>query len=56
MKSTSKIVAAGLSGIVLGAIGTSFAAQTAAPPAYYVGNVQEVKDADAFGKGLSPGL
>ena len=49
MKSASKTLLAGLSGIILGAAGmTAFAAQTAAPPAYYVGNVQEVKDAEGY--------
>jgi hypothetical protein len=36
-----KIALAGLSGCALGAAGmAAFAAQTAVPPAYYVGNVQ----------------
>jgi len=49
MGSTWKIALAGLSGVALGAAGmTAFAAQTAMPPAYYVGNVQEVKDAEAY--------
>ena len=48
MGSTWKIALAGVSGIVLGAAGTTFAAQTAVAPAYYVGNVQEVKDAEAY--------
>jgi uncharacterized protein (DUF1330 family) len=48
MKLAGKTLLAGLSGIVLGAAGmTVFAAQTDAP-AYYVGNVQEVKDAEAY--------
>ena len=49
MESTRKIAWAGLSGIALGAAGTAaFAVQTAGPPAYYVGNVQEVRDAEAY--------
>ena len=49
MGPTWKIVLTGLSGIVLGAAGmAALAAQTVAPPAYYVGNVHEVKDADAY--------
>jgi uncharacterized protein (DUF1330 family) len=49
MGSTWKVALAGLSGLALGAAGmVAFAAQTAAPPAYYVGNVQEVKDAEAY--------
>ena len=49
MGSIGRIGLAGLSGIALGAAGmASFAAQTAPPPAYYVGNVQEVKDAEAY--------
>ena len=35
--------------MALGAAGmAAFAAQSAAPPAYYVGNVQEVKDPEAY--------
>ena len=49
MGSTWKVALAGLLGLALGAAGmAAFAAQTAAPPAYYVGNVQEVKDAEAY--------
>ena len=48
MGSQGKIALAALSGIVLGAAGMAFAAGAAAPPAYYVGNVQEVKDAEAY--------
>lgn len=49
MRSTWKIALAGLSGIAVGAAGVAaFAAQTAAPAAYYVGNVQEVKDPEAY--------
>lgn len=49
MGSTRHIALAGLIGIAAGFAGmAAFAAQTAAPPAYYVGNVQEVKDADAY--------
>ena len=49
MRSTWNIVLAGMAGIALGAAGmAAFAAQTATPPAYYVGNVQSVKDAEAY--------
>jgi uncharacterized protein (DUF1330 family) len=49
MGSTWKIALAGGCGLILGAAGmAAFAAQSAAPPAYYVGNVQEVKDAEAY--------
>ena len=48
MGSSWKIAAAGLAGIALGAAGMALAGETAAPPAYYVGNVQEVKDAEAY--------
>jgi uncharacterized protein (DUF1330 family) len=49
MGSGWKIVLTGLSGLILGAAGmAAFAAPNAAPPAYYVGNVQEVKDAEAY--------
>ena len=49
MRSTWKIVLTCLSGIVFGAAGmAALAAQTVAPPAYYVGNVQEVRDAEAY--------
>jgi uncharacterized protein (DUF1330 family) len=49
MVSTWKIALAGLSGIVFGAAAmAAFAAPASAPPAYYVGNVQEVKDAEAY--------
>ena len=49
MKTPYKMAFAGALGAVVGAIGmAAFAAQTAAPPAYYVGNVQEVKDPDAY--------
>src|SRR5207237_1981017 len=48
-RSTGAIALAGLAGLVLGAAGmAALAAQTAAPMAYYVGNVQEVKDAEAY--------
>jgi uncharacterized protein (DUF1330 family) len=47
--STGRIALAGLAGMVLGAAGmAAFAAPSAAPPAFYVGNVQEVKDAEAY--------
>lgn len=40
---------AALAGIAIGAAGmAAIAAQTATPMAYYVGNVQEVKDAEAY--------
>jgi uncharacterized protein (DUF1330 family) len=49
MQSKWKIALAALSGLALGAAGmAAFAAQTATAPAYYVGNVQEVKDAEAY--------
>nr|ACN58796.1 hypothetical protein AKSOIL_0151 [uncultured bacterium BLR9] len=49
MAASMRIVLAGLAGIALGAAGmAAFAAQNAAPPAYYVGNVQEVKDPEAY--------
>ena len=49
MGSTWKIALACLLGTALGAAGkAAFAAQTSAPLAYYVGNVQEVKDAEAY--------
>ena len=49
MESGSKIVLAAAAGIALGAAGmAAFAAQTATPPALYVGNVQSVKDAEAY--------
>src|SRR5215467_6891785 len=49
MGTTWKIALAGISGIALGAAGmAAFAAQTSPAPAYYVGNVQEVKDAEAY--------
>ena len=48
MKRNWQIAVAGLLGLVVGAAGmAAFAAGTAAP-AYYVGNVQEVKDAEAY--------
>lgn len=49
MQSKGKIALAGLTGLALGAAGmAAFAAQTATAPAYYVGNVQEVRDAEAY--------
>ena len=49
MGSTAKIVLAGMTGITLGAAGmAAIAAQTATAPAYYVGDVQSVKDAEAY--------
>jgi uncharacterized protein (DUF1330 family) len=49
MKSVHGIALAGLAGLAFGAIGmAAFAAQTTAPKAYYVGNVQEVHDAEAY--------
>ena len=49
MGSSFKSVFAGLAGIALGAIGmAALAAQTATPLAYYVGNVQEVRDLQAY--------
>jgi uncharacterized protein (DUF1330 family) len=49
MGSMRKIALAGLLAIALGGAGMAvLAAQTPAPPAYYVGNVQEVKDAEAY--------
>jgi uncharacterized protein (DUF1330 family) len=46
MKTAYKSAAAG---IAIGAIGmAALAAQTTAPPAYYVGNVQEVRDPEAY--------
>ena len=49
MRSRLQIALAGLSGVILGAAGmAAFAAGTSAPPAFYVGNVQEVKDAEAY--------
>jgi len=49
MQSGCKQLLACLAGMAFGAAGmAAFAAQTSAPPAYYVGNVQEVKDPDAY--------
>jgi len=49
MRSTAKIVLAGVAGIAAGAGSmAAIAAQTAAAPAYYVGNVQSVKDPEAY--------
>ena len=49
MRSTAKIVLAGMAGIAAGAGGmAAIAAQTAVAPAYYVGNVQSVKDPEAY--------
>lgn len=47
MRASWKIALSGVSGILVGAMGMA-AAQNATPPAYYVGNVQEVKDAEAY--------
>ena len=44
-----RMTAAALAGMAIGAAGmAAFAAQTPAPPAYYVGNVQEVRDPEAY--------
>ena len=49
MQSRWKILLAGIAGMAFGAGGmAAFAAQTAEPPAYYVGNVQQVKDPEAY--------
>ena len=49
MKAHWQFVLIGMCGVVVGAAGmAAFAAQTASAPAYYVGNVQEVKDAEAY--------
>jgi uncharacterized protein (DUF1330 family) len=49
MGSGYRIALAGAAGIALGAVGmAAIAAQTAAPPAFYVANIQEVKDAQAY--------
>jgi uncharacterized protein (DUF1330 family) len=49
MQSKGKIALAGLTGLALGAAGmAAFAAQTVTAPAYYVGNVQEVRDAEVY--------
>jgi uncharacterized protein (DUF1330 family) len=48
MKSNWKIALAGVLGIVVGAASMAALAAGSAAPAYYVGNVQEVKDAEAY--------
>nr|ACN58922.1 protein of unknown function DUF1330 [uncultured bacterium BLR7] len=49
MKTAWNIALAGAAGLTLGAAGmAAYAAQTAPPMAYYVGNVQEVKDPEAY--------
>src|SRR6266436_3851880 len=49
MGSTYKMALSGVAGLALGATAmVALAAQTATPLAYYVGNVQEVKDQQAY--------
>jgi len=51
MKSAFKLALASVMGAVVGAIGMSaLHAETATPPAFVVANIQEVKDADMYGK------
>ncbi len=44
MKQVFTAVLAALGGVIAGAAGMAMAVESAAPKAYYVGNVQEVKD------------
>ena len=44
----SKIALAGVAGIALGAAGMAAIAAQATPPAFYVANIQEVKDGQAY--------
>jgi uncharacterized protein (DUF1330 family) len=48
MRAALKITFAGMAGIALGAAGMAALAGQAAPPAFYVANIQEVKDAQAY--------
>ena len=48
MGSASAITLAGVVGIALGAAGMAAWAAQAAPPAFYIANIQEVKDAQAY--------
>jgi uncharacterized protein (DUF1330 family) len=48
MKHAFTVALAGLGGLLAGAAGMAIAGEAAAPKAYYVGNVQEVKDAVAY--------
>jgi len=48
MKPNCKVALAGILGIAVGAASMAALAAGTAAPAYYVGNVQEVKDAEAY--------
>ncbi len=49
MNSITRTALVGAAGLAIGAAGmAAYAAQTATPLAYYVGNVQEVKDPEAY--------
>ena len=48
MKPAYRMALAGFAGAALGVIGMALAAQNAAPKAYWIANIQEVKDPETY--------